>query len=90
MDFSSFELPELIALSKALSFVKFEAQEPEASALVGSPVLGALFKSATETLWQKAAELYPTSSAISLLTNGWPILAADTPRMAAINFISLR
>jgi hypothetical protein len=86
MDFSSFELPELIVLSKALSLVKFEAKEPEASALAGSPVLGALFKSAAETLWQKAAESYPTSSAISLLTNGWPSLAADTPRMAAIKF----
>jgi hypothetical protein len=85
MDFTSFETHELIALTKALGFVKFESQEAGASALAGSPILGQLYAQATQTLWEKAASA-GVSNAKYFLIHGWPAVTERPESLAAIRF----
>jgi hypothetical protein len=76
MDFTSFVTHELIALPKALRFVKFESQEAGASAIVGSPMLGQILDQAAQTLWTKAPQLYPAP-------HDWPAVTAVPEARAA-------
>jgi hypothetical protein len=80
MDLSSFSSHELTALVRALDFVRFESREPGAAALAGVPALGRLQALAAETLWTKV----DTSTTAYFRTHGFPDVAQEPERMAAI------
>jgi hypothetical protein len=82
MDLSSFSSQELTALVRALDFVRFESREPGAAALAGVPALGRLQALAAETLWAKV----DTSTTAYFRTHGFPDVAQEPARMAAIEF----
>ncbi|OUJ69501.1 hypothetical protein [Hymenobacter crusticola] len=79
MNFTSFETHELIALTKALGFVKFESQEAGASAVAGSPLLGQILDQAAQTLWAKEPKYYAAHQ-------DWPAVTVVPEALAAIRF----
>ena len=75
MNFTQFEPHELIVLSKALYFVKFQSQNPSASEIAGSPILGKLYSQVMNALWSKTSD--EVHSAYTFIDADWPCITEE-------------
>ena len=78
MNFDSFELHELLALNKSLSFVKYGCKDPDASFLAGSPIVSNILRMCCEKIWTLPTTSFRSSREFAdNLRNGWSYVSVD-------------